>query len=316
MSALDVHKLEIFRSVATFGSFSRAAAALFLTQSAVSQQIASLERGLGVALFSRSARGVTLTAAGARLLAHTDDILNRLAQAELEVSAHRAHGAQSVTVSATTGIGAFLAPGWLHLFRQTLPEVITLLHSCVLPVVIADLQRGPSDIGFVESEHEAIQAFGDLTFFELGRVRYVACVGRAHGWWGRNSIMLEEFDGIDCLLRESESHTRKWIDAMLHRHHATPRVVGEYDTFEAIKNGLRFGAHATLLPEYCVRLAAADEGLWPIAIQEELTRPFFLSLKSGAPLSPVARQLVQFIGSQFPDSAPQVNGYLKRTQAQ
>src|ERR1700712_3782871 len=82
---LDVRRLRVLREVAARGSFSAAAEQLSYTQSAVSQQIAALEREAGSRLVERSARGVTLTDAGRALVSHADAILARLADAEAEL---------------------------------------------------------------------------------------------------------------------------------------------------------------------------------------------------------------------------------------
>src|ERR687889_691807 len=84
---LDVKRLRVLREVAAKGSFSAAAESLAYTQSAVSQQIAALEREAGTRLVERSARGVRLTVAGQALVAHADVILARLADAEAELEA-------------------------------------------------------------------------------------------------------------------------------------------------------------------------------------------------------------------------------------
>src|SRR6185295_14012491 len=78
---LDVRRMRVLREVAARGSFSAAAEALSFTQSAVSQQIAALEREAGAVLVERSARGVRLTEAGAAVVRHTDAILAQLAEA-------------------------------------------------------------------------------------------------------------------------------------------------------------------------------------------------------------------------------------------
>src|SRR4028119_1978112 len=84
---LDVRRLRVLREVAARGSFSAAADALSFTQSAVSQQIAALEREAGAILVQRSARGVRLTEAGEAVVRHADAILARLADAEAELEA-------------------------------------------------------------------------------------------------------------------------------------------------------------------------------------------------------------------------------------
>jgi DNA-binding transcriptional LysR family regulator len=81
----DARRLPTFREVARRGSFAAAAEALCFTPSAVSQQIAALEREVGTKLFERSNHGVRLTDAGVRLLAHADALLDRLAQAEADL---------------------------------------------------------------------------------------------------------------------------------------------------------------------------------------------------------------------------------------
>src|SRR3954449_6015601 len=84
---LDVRRLRVLKEVAARGSFSAAAESLAYTQSAVSQQIAALEREAGLQLVERTARGVHLTDAGRVLVGHADVILRRLADAEAELEA-------------------------------------------------------------------------------------------------------------------------------------------------------------------------------------------------------------------------------------
>src|SRR6185312_3108386 len=84
---LDVKRLKVLREVAAQGSFSAAADKLGYTQSAVSQQIAALEREAGATLIERNPRGLRLTGAGEALVRHADKILARLAEAEAELEA-------------------------------------------------------------------------------------------------------------------------------------------------------------------------------------------------------------------------------------
>src|SRR5215216_6290562 len=93
---LDVRRMRVLREVAARGSFSAAADALAYTQSAVSQQIAALEREAGTRLVERNARGVRLTDAGRALVEHADAILARRGLRGLERELDRgmaiAHG--------------------------------------------------------------------------------------------------------------------------------------------------------------------------------------------------------------------------------
>ncbi|MFG2617440.1 LysR family transcriptional regulator [Streptomyces sp. NPDC048507] len=117
-----MHRLRILRAVAAHGSFNRAAAALRLTPSAVSQHIATLERSLGHAVAERSTRGVTLTAAG-RLLVEAADTIT----AEIDLVRTRidrlAAGRPRLTVATFTSGGRHLLPRALAAFVAARPEV-------------------------------------------------------------------------------------------------------------------------------------------------------------------------------------------------
>src|SRR3954452_20527151 len=84
---LDVRRLKVLREVAARGSFSAAADALSFTQSAVSQQVAALERETGTKLLERGPRGVRLPDAGRALVEHADAILACIDDAEQELAA-------------------------------------------------------------------------------------------------------------------------------------------------------------------------------------------------------------------------------------
>src|ERR671920_898049 len=84
---LDVKRLRVLHEVARQGSFSAAADALSYTQSAISQQIAALERETATTLVDRGARGIRLTDAGEALVRHADGILTRITDAEAELEA-------------------------------------------------------------------------------------------------------------------------------------------------------------------------------------------------------------------------------------
>jgi DNA-binding transcriptional LysR family regulator len=84
---LDVRRLKILREVASRSSFSGAADALYLSQSAVSQQVAALEKEVGMALLDRTREGPKLTDAGRALLGHAEAAIARLEEAEHELAA-------------------------------------------------------------------------------------------------------------------------------------------------------------------------------------------------------------------------------------
>src|SRR5919197_5732833 len=108
---IEARRLHILRAVADHRTVTAAAAALYLTPSAVSQQLTALEQETGHRLVERSAKGVRLTPAGEILLSHTNAVLAQLERAEAELAAYGSGAAGTVTVAAfATGIGLVVAP--------------------------------------------------------------------------------------------------------------------------------------------------------------------------------------------------------------
>src|ERR671917_2834567 len=120
---LDVRRMRVLREVALQGSFSAAAEALSFTQSAVSQQIAALEREAGTILVQRSARGVRLTEAGEALVRHTDAILARLSEAEAELEAIAGLRGGRLRLAAFESAAATLMPLAIAAYRAEHPGV-------------------------------------------------------------------------------------------------------------------------------------------------------------------------------------------------
>ncbi|MFB7277345.1 LysR family transcriptional regulator [Streptomyces hydrogenans] len=122
---IDVQRLRVLRAVAEHGSFNQAAASLRLTPSAVSQQVAALERSLGTQVVARSTRGVTLTRAGQIMVGAAESVAAELAHAQQQVSA-LSTGRTQLTVAAFTSGGRLLLPAALTRFTAAHPH--TTLH--------------------------------------------------------------------------------------------------------------------------------------------------------------------------------------------
>jgi DNA-binding transcriptional LysR family regulator len=142
---LDVRRLKVLREVATRGSFSAAADALNFTQSAISQQIAALEREAGTRLVERNARGVRLTVAGEALVKHTDVILARLADAEAELEAIAGLRAGRVRLASFPSAAASLLPMAITRYRTEHPGVELAMIPAEPDDAIVLLRQGEVD---------------------------------------------------------------------------------------------------------------------------------------------------------------------------
>jgi DNA-binding transcriptional LysR family regulator len=143
---LDVRRMRVLREVASRGSFSAAADSLAYTQSAVSQQIAALEREAGTRLVERNARGVRLTDAGRALVEHADAILARLADAEAELEAIAGLRGGRLRLASFPSAGATIMPEAIARFRERHPGVELTLEPAEPEPSLAKLRAGEADL--------------------------------------------------------------------------------------------------------------------------------------------------------------------------
>src|SRR4051812_21896965 len=121
---LEPRRLLTFREVARLGSFSRAAAALHLTQPAVSQQVRALETALGARLLDRRPGGpVGLTATGRLVLEHAEAVAQRLALAESQLAETVEQAGRSLRLGAFASALATLVPAGLAALRTLEPSL-------------------------------------------------------------------------------------------------------------------------------------------------------------------------------------------------
>jgi DNA-binding transcriptional LysR family regulator len=146
---LDVRRMQVLRAVVTSGSITAAAANLGYTPSAVSQQIAALEREAGIPLLERIGRGVRPTAAGDLLTEHAGIIGRHVAEAELALADLRAGRTGRVAVRYFATAGLALVPPALATLRREHPGVQVDLKLTEPDDPLPEVQRGRVDLAVV-----------------------------------------------------------------------------------------------------------------------------------------------------------------------
>jgi molybdate transport repressor ModE-like protein len=196
---LDPRRVLTFRAVAHAGSFSRAAGTLNLTQPAVSQQVAALERQLGVRLLDRTpggTGGVGMTEAGSVLLAHADAIADRLDGATRQLAELRSSHARSLRVGAfSSAIGTLVPPAVARL-REAEPDLSVEAVWGGTTELAGQVARGElhaalcfQDGARARREHEGTARH------DLGDEPMLAALPPGHRLAGRKRLRLEELAG-------------------------------------------------------------------------------------------------------------------------
>ena len=169
---VELRHLAALQAVAEQGSFGRAAEKLGYTQSAVSQQIAMLERIVGERLVERPGgqRPVTMTEAGRILLRHAESIVARLQAAQADIAALAQGEAGSLHVGTFQSVGVRVLPEVIRRFRSAWPDVQIELRESHSDYDLCDaVERGDLDLAFVQLPLEN----ASLETLELLRDEYV-----------------------------------------------------------------------------------------------------------------------------------------------
>jgi DNA-binding transcriptional LysR family regulator len=149
---IEIRHLAALQAVAEEGTFRGAAARLGYTQSAISQQIATLERIVGAKLVDRPGgpRAVSLTETGELVLRHAEAIVARLKAAQADVAAVIEGGAGALRVGTFQSVGSRLLPDLIRRFRDDWPDIqVVLIESASDSELLESVERGDLDLSFV-----------------------------------------------------------------------------------------------------------------------------------------------------------------------
>lgn len=134
-----------FRALAETGHFGRAAQRLHMSQPPLSRQIAALERDLGIRLFERTPKGVTLTAAGAQFLADSRDVLQLVDQASRNATATARGEAGQLTMGFTMSAAYSVVPSLTRRYQRAFPNVMLRVREMMPNVMASELRDGGID---------------------------------------------------------------------------------------------------------------------------------------------------------------------------
>ncbi len=250
----DVHQLRIFEAVAQQLSFTKAAQALHLTQSAVSHQIAALEQEIGGPLFERQGRTILLTPAGDMLLQQTRRILSVLQEAKTAVQEAFRPGAGLIRIGAPATACQFIFPAAVREFRASYPDYQLSITPADSPQATKLLTDGIIDIGIVLCGPKSRQlAYDPLLIDELGFL-----VNPLHPWARRGKVDRTELDQQHYVLYSRQSTTFHIVQSYLARVGAVLRNFTELGSMEAIKELVKLGLSVTVCARWIARREIHD----------------------------------------------------------
>jgi DNA-binding transcriptional LysR family regulator len=283
---LDVRRLRVLHAVSVYGSVTAAAAALGYSAPAVSQQLAALEREVGMRLTERAGRGIELTPAAAILVGHTDALLARLDAAESDLAALRDQVAGRVTLAAFPSVAAtIVAAAWAALAHAA-PKVQLDLTEMEPEESLPAVLRGATDVA-VAHEYDLLPRPLDPLFErrELARDPVLLAVPASSPLAG--PVDLNKLAGQPFLSPRSNTSCAEMIQRACARAGFVPRVVARATDFAVLLSLVAAGAGLTLVPELAAR--NLPEGVRLLPPTDPVTRQIFTVSRRGGDRKPAVR---------------------------
>lgn len=271
---MDTRSLRYFQAVAEFGSYSRGAGFLRVSQPAVSRQVRALEDDLGRPLFVRHGHGVSLTDAGRTLLEHSQAILRQFDQARDDVRRGGKPGLSgTVALAVPPAAGTVLIPRLTRRLEATLPRVLLRVVAGFSTTLHEWLLRGRVDLACL---HDPAAQPG-FTVTPLVREE-VFVVGRPGTLPAAAAVRARDLAGVRLILPGRPNASRRLVDGWLARGGTGLDARMEVDDHLVIRAMLREGLGCSLLTQGAFRsdLAAGSieakplrpRVFWTLALME------------------------------------------------
>ncbi|TDC59193.1 LysR family transcriptional regulator [Actinomadura sp. GC306] len=299
---LDLERLRALHSVATYGSVSAAADVLHVTTSAVSQQLAKLERETGQKLLERNGRGVRLTDAAELLVAHAERILSLVEQAQADLEAHRGSVVGQLTVAAFPTAVRGLVPAALRILRADHPDLRILVREEDPNQSMPLVSRGDLDMAVVQDWSNEPLPLPD------GLQKGVICddvadvaLPAGHPLAGRDAIDLKELAGDPWISSSPDSICCDWLLRTLRAVDSEPRIEHMVYEFASQLSLVAAGFGNVILP----RLGRCDvpPGVAVVPLADPLSRRVYALWREEAARRPAIRAVVTALRAAVPPGA-------------
>jgi len=242
---MNIHTLKIFCDVIDTCSFSETAQLNFITQSAVSQQITSLERKLDDPLFIRGKGNFELTPGGKVLYKYAKEILHLYQCITNEISMAKNVISGTIKVATIYSIGLHELPPITSFFAKEYPDVQLDIQYARMDKVYDSVRNGAVDLGIVAFPKK--DSHVDVAPFRKDHL--VLIIGANHPLKEKKSIKLSEINGEDFIAFDKDIPTAKAINKEFKDRNITVNTVMSFDNIETIKRAVEIETGISIVPK-------------------------------------------------------------------
>jgi DNA-binding transcriptional LysR family regulator len=303
---LDVRRMRVLREVALKGSFSAAAESLSFTQSAVSQQVAALEREAGAVLVERSARGVRLTEAGEAVVRHAEGILARLSEAEAELEAIAGLRGGRLRLAAFESAAATIMPVAIARFANSHPAVELSMTLLEPEDAVAALRAGDLDLAVTFGAGKPEDREGDgVAHHHLLEDPMYLVLPCNHPLARKRGVRLADVAGEPWIGGAPDCECNRLISQACMRSGFDPRIAFETDDYAAVQGFVAAGVGVSLIAELGLRPVRDDIVVRPLG-RETPVRQIYATALTGyrSPATVAMIELLREVGESHAERRP------------
>ena len=289
---MQVESLKVFCDLAETESFTKAAQINSVTQSAVSQQISSLERQFKSLLIERSKKKFRLTREGQVLYEYSKQIIQSYDSLHNRIQEIKDIISGTIRVATIYSIGLHDLPPYLKKFLKLFPTVNVHVEYRRANQVYEDVLSNVVDLGLVA--YPARDA--KLEMVPLRKDSLVMICHPQHPLAKHKTIKLSQLSGQKFISFEPDIPTRKAVDKILKEHNVEVQTVMEFDNIETVKRAVEIEAGISIVPQATVIQEVAKQTLSEAKFEGvELYRPLAALYKKNKVLSPAMKQFLHIL---------------------
>lgn len=277
---LNLRQLTVFYYVAKHLSFTRAAEELFISQPAVTMQIAALEEQYGLPLFSRKKNKLSLTEAGELLFPYAEQVMEIGCQAERALLNLKANPHGLLRIGTTKTFAKYLLSPYIIKFRSKYPLISLKIDEGSSEELVMSVVYGRNDLAIV-GRTEYPERVDSLPFAGHQTDDLVLLAPSSHRFAEREAVSLEELAGEPLILRERGSTTRSVTLAALDSKGIAPNTILETGNIDVIKELVEKGMGVSVLGAIGTADISDRKGISVVRISDGLRLPIDIALPHG-----------------------------------
>ena len=279
----------MFCDLAETESFTKAAQINNVTQSAVSQQITSLERTFKSLLIERSKKNFRLTREGQALYEYSKQIIQLHESLHSEMQELKNIISGTIRVATIYSIGLHDLPPYIKKFMQSYPTVNVHVEYRHAGQVYEDVHSNIVDLGLMAYPTKDPK----LEIIPLRKEPLVLICHPQHPFARQKSIKLKQLSDQKVIGFDPDSPTRKALDKILREHGVDVKPIMEFDNVETVKRAVEIDAGISIIPQGSIAQEIQKQTLQSVAIEDgQFYRPIAAIYKKNRVLSPAMKQFL------------------------